>query len=586
MTGGNVVKIGKRLESWKEIAAFFDRDERTVHRWEKELGMPVYRLPGFKGRVYAFSDELALWSRTPRTSAAEPATEPEPAQPQPEPARAEPQRPANSATRRLVILGLAAGALLAVMAAIGLLRGTRRSGGVVRAIAVLPLANLSGDAAQDYFADGMTDELTTELARISSLSVVSRTSVQQYRDTRKALPAVGRELGVDAIVEGSVAKGSDRLRITVQLVDARSDRHVWAETLERSLGDAASIQHQLAQEIANQIGVQLTPLEQQYFARHHPIDAGSFQAYLQGRYYANKRTPNALAQAETYFQDAAARDPNNPLAEAGLADTYLLRGIYTRMSWDEAIRKTRAAAEKAIALDDQIAEAHCSAAYIGLLHDWDFSGAEKEFRRALQLNPNSSTAHQWYAELLSFRTSHHEALNEIRRAEELDPFSMIIHHEAGQVLQNAGQYRLALEEYGKAEALEPDFFPNHYAASLAHRRLGEYDQAIRELRAAAELNADWLDHSVADTLARAYATSGWRGYLRQSVVSRRSYPHPDYSMALDFADLGEPDHAFRSLEQAFCDRALDILALQCAPEFARLRSDPRYGDLKKRIGFP
>lgn len=382
-----------------------------------------------------------------------------------------------------------------------------------------------------------------------------------------------------------MAKGSDRLRITVQLVDARSDRHVWAETLERSLGDAASIQHQLAQEIANQIGVQLTPLEQQYFARHHPIDAGSFQAYLQGRYYANKRTPNALAQAETYFQDAAARDPNNPLAEAGLADTYLLRGIYTRMSWDEAIRKTRAAAEKAIALDDQIAEAHCSAAYIGLLHDWDFSGAEKEFRRALQLNPNSSTAHQWYAELLSFRTSH-EALNEIRRAEELDPFSMIIHHEAGQVLQNAGQYRLALEEYGKAEALEPDFFPNHYAASLAHRRLGEYDQAIRELRAAAELNADWLDHSVADTLARAYATSGWRGYLRQSVVSRRSYPHPDYSMALDFADLGEPDHAFRSLEQAFCDRALDILALQCAPEFARLRSDPRYGDLKKRIGFP
>jgi tetratricopeptide (TPR) repeat protein len=328
----------------------------------------------------------------------------------------------------------------------------------------------------------MTDELTTELARISSLSVVSRTSVQQYRDTRKALPAVGRELGVDAIVEGSVAKGSDRLRITVQLVDARSDRHVWAETLERSLGDAASIQHQLAQEIANQIGVQLTPLEQQYFARHHPIDAGSFQAYLQGRYYANKRTPNALAQAETYFQDAAARDPNNPLAEAGLADTYLLRGIYTRMSWDEAIRKARATAEKAIALDDQLAEAHCSAAYIGLLHDWDFSGAEKEFRRALQLNPNSSTAHQWYAELLSFRTSHHEALNEIRRAEELDPFSMIIHHEAGQVLQNAGQYRLALEEYGKAEALEPDFFPNHYAASLAHRRLGEYDQAIRELR--------------------------------------------------------------------------------------------------------
>jgi TolB-like protein/DNA-binding winged helix-turn-helix (wHTH) protein len=458
--------------------------------------------------------------------------------------------------------------------------------GSVHSLAVLPLTNLSGDPSQDYLAEGVTDELTTDLARISSLRVVSRTSAQHYRDTSKSLPTIAAELDVDAVVEGSVRKEGDVVSVNVQLIDARNDRHLWADVLRRNLGGASSMQDELTEAIAHQVGVQLTPLEKQYFSGRHPIDPASYQAYLLGRYYWNKRTPDALAKADGYFQDAVSRDPKNTFAYAGLADTYVLDALFgVNLPPDEASRKARAAAEQAIALDDSLAEAHCSAAYIRFFKDWDFKGAEAEFRRALQLNPNFATAHQWYAEMLTVLARHDEAIAQIRQAEALDPFAPVLHHVAGQILQDARQYPQALEEYRKAEA-GSDWTWTHVSAALAHRRLGEYELSLKELRTAAKLNASQLDPSAVDALEHAYAKSGTRGFFAQSIIAFRQYPHPAYDRALDYAALGARDKSFDSLEEAYRNHDLDVLSLLSSPELDPLRSDPRYLDLKKRTGLP
>lgn len=457
--------------------------------------------------------------------------------------------------------------------------------GSVHSIAVLPLMNLSGDPSQDYLADGMTDELTTDLARISSLRVVSRTSAQHYHNTTQSLPAIANELDVDAVVEGSVRKEGDVVSVNIQLIDARNDRHLWADMLRRNLAGASSMQDELTEAIAHQVGVQLTPLEKQYFSGRHPIDPASYQSYLLGRYYWNKRTPDSLAKAEGYFQDSVTRDPKNALAFAGLADTYILDALFANLPPDEASQKARDAALRALALDDSLAEAHCSIAYIRFFKDWNFAGAEEEYRRALQLNPNFATAHQWYAELLTALARHDEAIAHIRQAEALDPFSPVLHHVAGQILQDARQYSQALQEYRKAETAS-DWTWTQVAAALAHRRLGEYDQALKELREAAKLNPSQLDPAAVNAIEKAYAKSGARGYFTESIVAFRQYPHPAYDRALDYAALGERDKAFESLEEAYRNHDLDILSLLSSPELDPLRSDPRYLDLKKRIGLP
>jgi TolB-like protein len=586
--------LQQRLNSWKEIAAFFDCDERTVRRWEKDRGLPVHRLPGTSGgKVFAYTQELQEWLQAPKSADSEVAEREDVAAedfPLPGvPVHGElDHKPSFLPPSRRVITVAAVLAVAAIIVVVWLssrLRSPAIRPGSVHALAVLPLANVSGDPAQDYLAEGMTDELTTDLARITSLRVVSRTSVQQYRNSTKALPQIARELNVEAVVEGSVKKEGDIIWVNVQLIDARKDRHIWADMLQRNLGHVSTIQHELAEAISHQIGVQLTPLEEQYFSGRPPIDPDSYQAYLQGRYYWNKRNPDALAKAESYFQDAIHRDPQNALAFAGLADTYVLDALYTNMPSREANQKAQAAAAQAIALDDNLAEAHCSAAYVLFFQDWDFAAAEAEFRRSLQLDPNFATAHQWYGEMLSVLGRHAEAIAEIRRAEELDPFAVIMHHEAGQILQNARQYREALEEYRKAAA-ESDLPWPHYGAALAHRRLGEYDLALKELRIASNLSPSYLDPSAVDALDRSYAKSGARGFLAQSLIAFRHYPHSAYSQALVYATLGETEEAFQSLEEACRNHDLDVLLLLCSPELDGLRADPRYQGLRRRIGLP
>jgi TolB-like protein/Flp pilus assembly protein TadD len=571
----------RRLGSWKEIAAFFDSDESTVRRWEKDRGLPVHRVPGGAGaKVFAYTDELAGWLKR---STDEPA-EPEPVQSAADATSARIE-PTPAATWRKWRVPIAALVVLALAGLAFLFFASKGGPTPIRAIAVLPLHNMTGDRGQDYLAQGMTDELITELARISSLRVVSHTSVQQYADTRKSLQTIAAELDVDAIVEGSVMRTPNGIRVNVQLLDARHDRHIWADILERNMGDATTMQQELAEQIAAQIGVQLTPFEKQYFAGRHAVSPESFEDYLQGRYYWNKRTPDGLIKAESYFKAAVAADAANPLAYAGLADTYLLDSLYSNTADSGTLEKARAAAAHALALDEQLAEAHCSMAYVLFLKDWNFSGAEREFRRALALNPNFATAHQWYAEVLSVTAQHEAAVAEVRKAEELDPFSMIIHHEAGQILQNARDYRKAIEEYAKAEAIDPAFSQPHDGAAMAWRRLGNFDKSIAEWRIAARLDDRFFGPAAVEQIADSYARLGTRGFLEETLAERRYYPQPAYYAALDQAALGQTDAAFASLQAAYRDHELNTLSILSSPEFDPMRSDPRFASLLHSIGL-
>ncbi|HEY1614430.1 MAG TPA: hypothetical protein VGF97_12135 [Rhizomicrobium sp.] len=574
---------GGRLGSWKEIAAFFGTDESTVRRWERDRNLPVHRVPGGAGaKVFAYTDELTRWLRKPADEAATPSP------------LADPERPAQPladtpdqriAWQRGWLAAIVLGGLVLSAAIAWFVIAPLPGQAPIRAIAVLPLHNVTGDASQDYLAQGMTDELITELARISSLRIVSHTSVQQYANTSKSLPAIAAELDVDAIVEGSVSRTANGIRVNVQLLDARRDRHIWADIIDRDMGDAATMQQELAQQIAAQIGVALTPFEKQYFAGRHAVSPESFEAYLQGRYYWNKRTPDGLAKAESYFKSSITADTANPLAYAGLADTYLLENLYSSTADSTTLDKARAAAARALALDGDLAEAHCSMAYVLFLKDWNFAGADSEFRRALARNPSFATAHQWYAELLSVMAKHDAAIAEARRAEELDPFSMIIHHEAGQILQNARHYPEAIAEYAKAETIAPAFPQPHDGAAMAWRRLGAYDKAIAELRIAAKLDYRFFGPDAVERIAQAYARGGARGFLEETLAERRFYPHPAYLTALDHAALGQTDATFAALEAARRDHDLDVLSVLSSPELDRLRADPRYAELVRNLGL-
>jgi len=293
----------------------------------------------------------------------------------------------------------------------------------IRSIAVLPLENLSGDPAQEFLTDGMTDALITDLAQISSLRVISRTSVMRYKGTRKALPEIAKELNVDGIVEGVVVRSADRVRIDAQLIEASTDRHFWARSYERNLGDAIALQNEVAQAIANEIQTKLTPVEQARLAQARPVDPQAYEFYLKGRYFWNKRTDTSAQKGIEYFQQAIQKDPNYALAYAGLADAYIVRDD---LSPEEQYSKAKAMARTALQIDDGLAEAHNAMAMSLFCYDWDWPGAEKEFQRALALNPNYAQAHQWYGHFLRAMGRQNSARAEIKRAHELDPLSLVI----------------------------------------------------------------------------------------------------------------------------------------------------------------
>ena len=458
----------------------------------------------------------------------------------------------------------------------------------IRSIAVLPLENLSGDASQNYFADGMTDELITDLAQISALRVISRTSVMVYKGARKPLPQIARELNVDAVVEGTVLRSGDQVRITAQLIEASTDKHIWSQSYEGELRDTLALQNRVAGAIADQIRINLTPREQAALKNVKVVNPDAYESYLKGRYFWNKRTADGLKVALAYFKQAIDEDPKYAQAYSGLADTYALLGDwqYAVMTPKEAFPKAKAAAIKALELDSTLGEAHNSLAFVLEGFDWDFDSAGKEFQRAIELNPGYATAHHWYAWHLSLVGRFDEAIAEMRKAENLDPLSLIINADLAELLGLAHSYDESIRQSRKTIEMDPNFALAHNQLAQAYLQKQMYDEAVAELQEAVKLSGG--GPTCIANLARAYVASGKRSEAVKllDVLKRRSttgYSNAS-EIAMIYASLGDTDQAMAWLEKGFEERFNPGVLLR--PGFDPLRSDPRFEDLRRRIGLP
>jgi len=477
-------------------------------------------------------------------------------------------------------------ALLASFAASKLRSGNHPSP-VIRSLAVLPLESLSNDASQDYFADGMTDELISDLGQISALRVISRTSVMAYKHTRKSLPQIARELNVDAVVEGSVLRSGDQVRITAQLIDGATDRRVWSQSYQGELRDTLALQNTVARAIADEIRISVNPQEQAALRRATVVNPVAYESYLKGRYFWNKRTVNGLKAALAYFNQAIDEDSTYAQAYSGLADTYALLGDwqYAVMTPKEALPKAKAAAIKALELNNALGEAHNSLAFCLDGFDWDFDSAGHEFRRAIELNPGYATAHHWYAWHLALLRQYDEAIVEMRTAKNLDPLSLIINADLAELLALAHSYDESIQQSRKTIEMDPNF-------GLAHNHLGQAylqkhmnDEAVAELREAVKLSGG--SPICIANLARAYAASGKRSEAAALLGDLKKRSHPGQSLASEIAviygALGDTDQAMSWLEKGYDERFNPGVLIR--PGFDPLRSDPRFEDVMHRVGL-
>ena len=455
----------------------------------------------------------------------------------------------------------------------------------IRSVAVMPLANLSGDPAQEFFADGMTDALIASLARIGALRVISRTSVMTYKGAGKPLPQIARELDVDAIIEGSVLRSGERVRINAHLVRAANDSQLWSESYERDIGDVLKLQSEVAQAIARSIEVHVTPEEHARLAGERAVNPEAHLAYLRGRYLWNKWTPDELRAAIEQFRQALAIDPNYALAYAGLADCYGVLGNINAMPHDEAYSSARAMALKGLELDEAVAELHASLGYVLRFRDWDWAGAEREFRRAIELNPGHANSLRWHAQLLSSLGRHAEAITESRRALEMDPLSLILYAAVGDVYFFARQYDRAIEYYRRSTALDPGFLPGHTDLARAYEQKGMLDEAIAEykLSIALERSDPGLSAGLAHTFALAGRKDESRAILARLIERARREFAPTFGIATIHACLGEADAAFEWLDQAFERRDGALGLLKVHPRLDGLRGDPRFAGLLRKM---
>ncbi len=475
-----------------------------------------------------------------------------------------------------------------VILSVWLFRSRARPFPGIRSLAVLPLDNLSGDSSQNYFADGMTDELITDLAQISALRVISRTSVMSYKGARKPLPQIARELNVDAVVEGTVLRSGDQVRITAQLIDASTDKHLWSQSYEGDLRDTLALQNRVASAIADQIRINLTPQEKAALKDARVVNPEAYESYLKGRYFWNRRTADGLKVALAYFNEAIEEDPSYAQAYSGLADTYALLGDwqYAVMTPREAFPKAKAAAIKALELDNTLGEAHNSLAFVLDGFDWDFESAGKEFRRAIELNPGYATAHHWYAWHLSLLGRFDEAVAEMRKAENLDPLSLIINADLAELLDLAHFYDESIRQSRKTIEMDPNFALAHNQLAQAYLQKHMYDQAVAELQKSVNLSGD--SPTCIANLARAYVASGKRSEAVKLLGDLKKRSNPGYSnaaeIAMIYASLGDTDQAMNWLEKGYEERFNPGVLLR--PGFDPLRSDPRFQKLVHRIGLP
>jgi len=485
------------------------------------------------------------------------------------------------------ISGLVLIALLASLAAWSIHLRNRPST-VIRSLAVLPLESLSSDASQDYFADGMTDELISDLGQISALRVISRTSMMAYKRTRKSLPQIARELNVDAVVEGTVLRSGDQVRITAQLIEGSTDRHVWSQSYQGELRDTLALQNDVARAIAEQIRINVNPQEQAALRNVTVVNPVAYESYLKGRYFWNKRTADGLKVALAYFNEAIDEDSKYAQAYSGLADTYALLGDwqYGVMTAKEALPKAKAAAMKAVELDSGLGEAHNSLAFCLDGFDWDLESAGKEFRRAIELNPGYATGHHWYAWHLALLHQYDHAIEEMRKAENVDPLSLVINSDLAELLALAHSNDESIRQSRKTIEMDSNF-------GLAHNQLGQaYLQKHMNVEAVAELQqavtlSERSPTCVAN-LARAYVASGKRNEAVELLGELKKRSTPGHSFASEisviYGSLGDMDQAMSWLEKGYEERFNPGVLIR--PGFDPLRSDPRFENLVRRVGLP
>ena len=511
------------------------------------------------------------------------------------PIGAVPQRPSEPEVRfglptlrKLALIGMASASLLAALAYWAWHGSTMRAQPPTEKVilAVLPFDNLSRDPDQEFFSDGLTEEMIAQLGKLNParLTVISRGSVARYKDSRLAANQIGRELHADYLLQGSVRRASDRVRITVQLIQVRDQTDLWAESYDRELKDLLTLQDSVARIIAKQIHVTLTPGQQTRLPAQAGLDPEAYEAYLKGRYYWNKRTGDGLQKALIYFQQAINKDPTYGAAYSGLADCNSGLAWHGLKSPAEALPKANAAALKAIEIEPQSAEAHASLGLV-LTHRWDWAGAEAEFKHALRLDPRYANAHHWYGDYLSIMGRHDEALLEARRALELDPLNLMIGTWVGRRYYLARKYELAIEQGRNTVELDASFAAAHLLLGENYVQEGLHEQGLTELRTAASLSGNSPLYLAQVAVAHASAgrkTEAFQIVAELQTISSTRYVSP-YGLAQIYSALSDKEQTFKWLQIAYDDRAVWMSYLAVDPVLDNYRSDQRFQDLLRRV---
>lgn len=524
---------GDRLDSWKEIAAYLGKTVRTIQRWERSKGLPVHRHGhGKNGSVYAFTADIDRWLKY----------EPE---------------------------------------------GDRKD---IHSVVVLPLHNLSGDPAQEYFADGMTESLIIDLGKIRALRVISRASAMRYKSLRKSLLTIAKELNVDGVVQGTVLRVGKRVRITAKLIHAPSGTQVWAESYERDIRDVLALYREVARAIADEISVKLFPLERAHFNRESRVATEAHVAYLRGRYFWNKRTPDSLRKSMTYLQRAIELDSHYALAHAGLADAYAVLGsvFLDSLPPREAMPKALQFAAKALELDASLGEAYVTTAYIRCMYDFDWAAAEKVFQRAIAYNPGYSVAHEWYAIYLALSGRKKEALDEISRALDTDPLSLQINTASVQVHYFVADYDRAIECGLKTLDLDPTFSTARIFLAMAYQKAKLFKKALKEAQKAATFSSDKA--AILGCIGGCYASLGeeeesLRIIKRLKQLAKSRYV-PAFVLAWIYMHLQSGDKTLQYLDQAYAERSSYLSVIGVEPGMNFLRGDARFRNLQSNIGLP
>lgn len=619
----------RRLDSWKEIAAFFGRDERTVRRWEKESALPVHRVPGgAKGRVFAYANELDVWLSTPQAlqskglaAEAQNAAEASPAAINPLQARPLPITLVKkgeaedtgwwqfgSAAMWLGILGVCA----ALAAGIWIYRKSNRfaayasgvkvsgarakdirpsSDGAAGAdsVAVLPFTTDRGDAKSEYLSDGITESLIGSLARLPQLKVRSRDAVFRYKGKDIDVQTAGKNLGVSVLVSGRVTVQRGTVEISAELTDVRNNTELWGRRYTGKRADLISLQEQLAGDIAGRLRSNLSAADRQQVANQGTQNAEAYSLYLKGRYAWNNRTMSELNKAIAYFNEAIAKDPDYALAYSGLADVYSVMPNFDTNP-NEEFPKSNAAARKALELDPSLAHPHAILGENEMQFEWDFAGGEAEFKKSFELDPNDATAHQWYADdvgMLGGREQ--EALAEIKLAEQIDPQSLVIQRVAGGIYVWNRQYDEAIAICGKLARENPTFAIAYDCLGYAYWGKRMYPDLIREWKTYARLSGYHKNEEFASALEQGYLSAGWKGALRKAIEfreeERKTMPYSALKIARYYADLGEKEQAFHWLDIAYQEHDWLLMGLNTYFQLDSLRSDPRYAELQRKVGL-